>query len=622
MDDYQKYIHISKYARFLDKEKRRETWEETVERYCSFFRNRLQLENISFPKEIKESILNLEVMPSMRALMTAGKALKRDNIAGYNCSACAINHQRVFDEAFYLLMCGSGFGFSVERQYINKLPTIDEEFFNSDTVIVVADSKIGWASSLRELISLLYSGKIPKYDVSKIREAGKRLKTFGGRSSGPLPLKNLFEFTIRLFKNAKGRKLNSIECHDLMCKIADTVIVGSVRRAAMISLSNLSDDRMRRAKNGEWYIADPQRALANNSTAYTEKPDLDSFSKEWRNQYVSKSGERGIVNKVALKIKAEECDRVYDGEYILNPCAEAILRDSGGLCNLTEVVIRSEDTLESLKKKVRIASILGTLQSTLTDFRYLRPIWKKNAEEERLLGVSLTGIMDHHIMSGQSFELENWLKELKDIARKINIKWAKKLNINESKQLTLNKPSGTVSQLVNCSSGIHPRMFPYYIRRVRQDIKDPLSKLLIDQGVPYINDSCDKYIFSFYIKSPEKSITLKDLKALDQLDLWKIYRNTWCEGNPSQTIYYTDDEYFAIANWIWNNWDIIGGLSFFPKDDHIYENAPYEEITKEEYEEGIKSFPKIDWEKMKEYENRDMTISSQTLACSGGNCEL
>jgi ribonucleoside-triphosphate reductase (thioredoxin) len=626
LTDYQTYIHLSKYARWIEEKKQREIWEETVHRYVNFFDKYLNTSEVThyLQGELKEAILKMEVMPSMRALMTAGPALERDHIAGYNCTAIAINHPRCFDEIFYILMNGCGVGFSVERQYIAKLPDVSDEFFETGTTIVVADSKIGWASAFRELISLLYAGKIPKWDLSKVRPAGARLKTFGGRASGKVPLDKLFKFTVRTFLSSAGRKLNSLECHDLVCKIADTVIVGSVRRAACISFSNLTDDRMRRAKTGEWWITQAQRALANNSTAYTEKPDLTAFAKEWRNQYTSKSGERGIVNKEALRAKAESCSREHDGDYLLNPCGEAILRDTGQACNLTEVVIRPKDTYEDLKRKVKHATILGTIQSTLTDTRYLRPIWKKNLEEERLLGVSLTGIMDHPIMNGsQGYDvLISMLKTLHEVAYQTNKEWAKYLGINPSKQLTLVKPSGTVSQLVDSSSGIHPRMFPYYIRRVRQDKKDPLSQLMIDQGIPY-TDTEDKYIFSFPIKAPEKSITSNDIRALDQLELWKVYQAYWCDGNPSQTIYYTDDEYFAIADWIWRNWDVIGGLSFFPKDDHIYENPPYEQITKEAYESLLARFPSVvDWSKLSEYEKEDGTTSTNEIACSGGSCEL
>jgi len=628
--EMQTYIHLSKYSRWIDKENRRETWDETIDRFHDYWLDRYTNDgNIddtieSYINNMTEYIRRRDVMPSMRVMMTAGKALKRDEAAGYNCSAAAVTHPRVFDECFYLLMCGCGFGFSVERQYINRLPSIDEEMYESETVIVVRDSKIGWATALKELISMLYNGQIPRWDLSKVRPAGARLKTFGGRASGPEPLNKLFKFTVRLFKNAKGRKLRSIECHDLICKIAETVIVGSVRRSATISLSNLTDDRMRRAKTGQWWIIEPQRGLANNSVAYTEKPDIDAFSKEWRTLYKSKSGERGIINKVALKQKAEACGREYDGDYIINPCGEAILRDTGGFCNLTEQIIRPNDTLEVMKEKAKWATVIGVFQSTLTNFRYLRKVWKNNAEEERLLGISMTGIMDHKILSGQEgFDvLEEWLTEIKQVCRETANEVADALGINRPTQLTLVKPSGTVSQLCDTSSGIHPRYSKYYIRRVRNDKKDPLSQLMIDAGIKYVEDD-DKYIFEFYIKSPDHSICNGDMGALKQLQLWKVYRNTYCDGNPSQTIYYTDDDYFAVADWIWKNWDDIGGLSFFPKDDHIYENAPYEAISKEKYDELVSKFPKeIHWDRLPEYEKEDTTQMETELACAGGQCDL
>lgn len=623
------YIHLSKYSRWIEKEKRRETWEETVDRYVSFFKNKTPQIEENIWIDIKNSILNFEVLPSMRALMTAGKALEIDNVAGFNCSACAVDNPRVFDEAFFLLMCGTGFGFSVERQFIAKLPEVAEEFYDTETTITVSDSKVGWASSFRELISLLYAGKVPKFDFSKVRPAGARLKTFGGRASGYEALDILFQQTIRIFKNSAGRKLNSLECHDLICHIATAVICGSVRRSACISFSNLTDDRMRRAKTGEFYLTDPQRFLANNSTMYTEKPDFESFFREMLTLYKSKAGERGIVNQEALKKKAEKNGRDFE-YYLLNPCSEAILPYSGGLCNLTEVVIRENDTIESLSKKVRIASIIGTIQSTLTDFRYLRKIWKKNAEEERLLGVSLTGIMDHPVMSGR-FEWDEsqgkeslvfTLGKLKEIAKETNREFAKTLGINESKHICLVKPSGTVSLLVNSSSGIHPRFSKYYIRRVTQDIKDPLTNLMIDQNIPYVI-SGDKAIFSFPIKSPENCVVAKNMATIEQLELWKIYQEHWCDGNPSQTIYYTDDSFLEMCNWVWKNWDKIGGLSFFPIGDHVYSNAPYQETTKEQYEEAIDKFPKsINWNKLKEFEKDDATTSSGEFACAGGKCEL
>jgi ribonucleoside-diphosphate reductase alpha chain len=635
LEAYKNYIHLSKYARWIDTKKRRENWDETINRFIDFFYERFQdlefYDGKSIWSKLHDSIYNHEIMPSMRCMWTAGKALERDNVAGYNCVAVAVTHPRVFDEIFYLLMCGCGVGYSVERQYINQLPEVSEEFHDTDTVIVVSDSKIGWASSLRELISLLYSGKVPQWDVSKVRPAGARLKVFGGRASGPLPLEKLFKQCIRIFKNAAGRRLNSVEVFDLVCYIADTVIVGSVRRSACICLSNLTDDRMRRAKTGEWYLTNPQRALANISTAFTEKPDLDAFSKEFRSMHKSRAGERGIVNKEALREKAEASGREHKGDYAFNPCGEAILRDTGGLCNLTEVIIRPEDNLESLKRKVGLATILGTLQSTLTNFRYLRKIWKTNAEDERLLGVSLTGIQDHQLMSGNSKPyygvsgeplLVEWLKELRTVAKETNKTWAKKLGINPSKQIGLIKPSGTVSQLVDCSPGIHPRMFPYYVRNVRQDKDDSLSSFMIAAGIPY-SEHQGKYIFSFPIKAPENAITSNDVDAINQLKLWKLYRDYWCDGNPSQTIYYTDDEFFAIADWIWKNWDAVGGLSFFPKDDHVYDFPPYMEISESRYKELLDAFPReIDWSGLNEYEERDDTKGAQEITCGGGACEI
>jgi len=950
-EELQKYIHLSKYSRWVETENRRENWDETIDRYIDFWKDKFSDESDPWFDNTIDSfggrVRDYDVMPSMRVLMTAGKALERDEAAGFNCSAIAVTHARVFDECFYLLMNGCGFGFSVERQYIKKLPCIDEEFYESESIISVRDSKIGWATAFKELISMLYNGQIPKWDLSKIRPAGARLKTFGGRASGPEPLNRLFEFTVRLFRNAKGRQLRSIECHDLLCKIADTVIVGSVRRSACISLSNLTDDRMRRAKTGQWWVVEPQRALANNSVAYTEKPDIDAFSKEWRNQYKSKSGERGIINKVALKEKAVSCGREYDGDYLVNPCftgdmklltengykcfdelcdcsvniinkdsnisksdiwcsgekytisinfrnrdnitctpdhvymtteskevqakdlkgkrilpfytirdkwdmdsfkagfiqgdgqtgrlisddhngleinigkndkdisdmfgvdfgsfdrriysiegkdiaksfdlspnplptrilsdtvmsmsniksflsglfsangyvvmntrvglktscyelahqvlslldemdissyittnkekmvhwktgdymskesydvniskisdiikfathisfahqykrdnlektilskspmvssikpngikkvydftepqthwgvvegviahncGEAILRDSGGFCNLSEVIIKSTDSYDDIKSKVVFATIIGTFQSTLTNYRYLRKIWKQNSEEERLLGVSLTGIMDHKVMSGQHDkggdgypELTKWLRGLKQVAIETNKKYANKLGIPVSKHITLVKPSGTVSILCNTSSGIHPRYSEYYIRRVRNDKKDPLSQLMIDSGIPYIEEG-EKYVFEFFIKSPEHSVCNSSMSASDQLNVWKVYRNEFCDGNPSQTIYYTDNEYFTVADWVWNNWNDIGGLSFFPKDDHVYENAPLEAISKEKYDECLQSFPNsIQWDRLPDYEQEDTTQQEVTLACAGAQCEV
>ena len=887
MNDLQKYIHLSKYARWREEDKRRETWEETVDRYITFISNRVPTEHHGQLILIKEEMMKLGVVPSMRALMTAGEAAIRDNAAMYNCSYVAVDNPRVFDEIFYLLMCGSGVGFSVERQFVTgsaKMIEVADNFFESDTTIVVADSKIGWASALRELISLLYIGKVPKWDLSKIRPAGARLKVFGGRASGPAPLDALFKYVVSLFRVASGRKLNSIECHDLICKIANTVIVGSVRRSACISFSNLTDQRMAKSKAGSWWIENPERALANNSVMFTEKPDLASFTKEMHNLYESKCGERGIVNQKALKLKAIECGRdpeihyglnpcligstvihtvdgpmmlkdivkptnvysmgydgslcirkstaswvskrdtetvvitynngksitvtpdhkiyvlgatkgktrgihswveakdlkigdrlnalsrtrrgagyvgiklstdadyrmehrlVYEGMYgpiphghdihhmdddgyhnsignlelishskhssltrytrsnnhmiwdsvtgkflnqggtkkkviipfplewklgikggslcvasvtpgpvvdvydmsvedthnfvadgiIVHNCAEAILRSSG-LCNLSESIIRPDDTLEDIKRKVTFATILGTIQSTYTDFRYLRKIWKDNAEEERLLGVSLTGICDHPIMSGKEVDcagemynfcgyegasLKDILVELRNTAKDTNREWAAILGINESKQIGLVKPSGTVSQLADCSSGIHPRYSKYYIRRVTQDNKDPLTQLMIDQGIPYVLTG-DKTIFSFYCKAPDTTVMQKDMDAIQQLELWSTYQKHWCDGNPSQSIYYQDDNFLDVCSWVWKNWDSVGGLSFFPYNDHCYDNAPYEALTKEEYSVRVSSFPtSVEWGKLGGYETEDCTVSSQTMACSGGACDL
>jgi len=637
LNDYQKYIHVSKYARFIDKLKRRETWKETVERYVYFFGTEGLVDGDT-AYELFEAIYNMKVMPSMRAMMTAGKALKRDNLAGYNCAGIAIDHPRAFDEVFYILMNGSGVGFSVERQFITKMPVVSEDMHATDTTIVVQDSKEGWAKALKELIALLYNGDVPRWDLSLVRPAGARLKTFGGRSSGPEPLDLLFRKVVALFNRAVGRKLNSLECHDLICQIADTVIVGGVRRSACISISNLTDDRMRRCKTGEFYLTDPQRFLANNSVMYTERPDLDSFLGEFRSMYKSKAGERGMINQEALRQKALECGRDPEMHYILNPCGEAILRSSGGLCNLTEVVVRPDDTLETLKEKVRVATIIGTLQSTLTDFRYIRKVWQKNAEEERLLGVSLTGVMDHPMMNGRmdsrvdamvtmeydkfgAYSLEDTLIELKELARSTNAQWADRLGINPSKQLTLVKPSGTVSQLVDSSSGMHPRYSKFFVRKVTQDNKDPLTQMLKDQGVPN-QVRGDKTYFAFPIKAPEGSITQDEMGPIEQLELWKIYRDHWCDGNPSQTIYYTDKDFPEVQAWVWKNWDCIGGLSFFPVDNSVYEINPYNPCTQEEYELAASTFPVIDWEKLKDYEVEDNTTSSQEYACAGGACNL
>ena len=623
MDAYQQYIHKSRYARYNAEEQRRETWEETVNRYVNYWVDKADLNDFEV-SEIFKAIHDLDVMPSMRALMTAGEALDRDNVAGFNCSYLPIDHPKAFDEMMYILMCGTGVGFSVERQYIAKLPEVAEKFHETDTVINVADSKIGWAKSFRELVSLLYSGQIPQWDVSRVRRAGATLKTFGGRASGPEPLIELFKFTSGLFQGSAGRRLTSIECHDLCCKIAQIVVVGGVRRSALISLSNLSDDRLRRAKTGEWYHANPQRALSNNSACYTEKPDFIAYLKEWKSLYESKSGERGFFSRVASQKQAERNgrrDATYD--FGTNPCSEIILRPNQ-FCNLSEVVVRPDDTLASLKRKVRIAAILGTLQATLTDFRYLRSIWKTNTEEEALLGVSLTGIMDHHLLSGRgdNAKLKKWLTDMREEAIETNKRWAKRLNINPSTAITAIKPSGTVSQLVDSASGIHPRYSEQYIRTVRADSRDPLCAVLEAAGVPVETDvnSASTKVFSFPIASPEGAVTASDMGAIEQLDLWELYQDYWCEHKPSMTCYYRDNEFLEVGQWLWNKFDKVSGVSFLPYSDHAFQQAPYQPIDKKTYKQAVKDFPtEINWDINEE---SDMTEGSQELACTGNNCEI
>jgi len=619
LNDYQHYIHASRYARWMPEHGRRETWEETVTRYCSFWQTRYP---DKFPyDDIYNAIYNLDVMPSMRALMTAGPALDRDNIAGYNCSYLPIDDVRAFDEAMFILMNGTGLGFSVERQYVQKLPTVASEFIRSSTVITVADSKQGWATALRELIGLLYTGSIPTMDTSKVRPAGARLKTFGGRASGPKPLEDLFQFTCELFQRAAGRRLNSVECHDLVCKIAQIVVVGGVRRSALISLSNLTDERMRNAKNGAWWEDEKQRALANNSVAYTEKPDIGIFMKEWQTLYESKSGERGIFNRVSAQLQAAATGRRDpDHEFGTNPCGEIILRPCG-FCNLTEVVVRANDSIADLHKKVRIATILGTFQSTLTDFKYIRKVWSRNAEEERLLGVSFTGILDNKLL--QTINIETQLQELKNATIETNKEWASKLGIPQSAAITTVKPSGTVSQLVDSASGIHPRHSDYYIRTVRADIKDPLAVFLKEKGVPYevdvMNDS--NLVFSFPQQSPAGSIKRKDWSAVEQLEHYLAFKKHWCEHNPSITVYVREEEWMEVGAWVYKNFNDIGGVSFLPFNDHVYQQAPYQDCTKEEYEAAVKAFPALDWAEFDKFEGDDSTINMHEFACTNGACE-
>ena len=625
MDQYQQFIHKSRYARWLPEEGRRERWDETVNRYVDFWKDRGQI-NEKEALKLFNAIFNLEVMPSMRCMMTAGEALNKDNVAGFNCSYLHIDSPRSFDELMYVLMCGTGVGFSVERNFINKLPVVAETFHKTDSVIVVSDSKIGWASAFRELISLLYAGKIPKWDMSKVRESGARLKTFGGRASGPEPLDDLFHFCVGIFQKAAGRKLTSLECHDVCCKIADIVVVGGVRRSALISLSNLSDPRMAKAKNGNWWDTEGQRRLANNSVAYTEKPDFESFLAEMQNMYESKAGERGIFSRVAAqKIAGRNGRRDPEQDFGTNPCSEIILR-SNQFCNLSEIVVRPDDDLASLKRKCEVAAIIGTLQATLTDFRYLRNVWKRNTEEEALLGVSMTGIMDHYLLSkGDSPDLEKWLEQIRDVAIKTNEKWATKLGINQSAAITCVKPSGTVSQLVDSASGIHPRFSEYYIRRVRSDKKDPLAQFMSAAGFPVEQDlmSQASLVYSFPVKSPEGCTTVKQVGAMEQLKLWKAYQNGWCEHKPSITVYYTDDEFLEVAQWIWDNFDLCSGISLLPYSDHVYQQAPYEDIDAEKYEELLAAMPEgVNWDDLEHFEKEDNTTGSQELACVGGACEI
>jgi ribonucleoside-diphosphate reductase alpha chain len=609
----------------MEEEGRRESWTETVSRYMT---------NVVAPQigddgltmdEIHEAILSLDIMPSMRAMMTAGPALNRDNTSGYNCSYLPVDDPKSFDEAMFILLCGTGVGFSVERQFVTKLPEVPE-LFQSDTTVVVKDSKEGWAKALRQVIALLYSGEIPKWDVSAVRPAGARLKTFGGRASGPAPLIDLFNFVVAKFKEAQGRKLSSIECHDIMCKIGEVVVVGGVRRSAMISLSNLSDDRMRHAKSGQWWENEPQRALANNSTSYTEKPDAVSFMREWMALVESGSGERGIFNRQASKKQAAKNGRRdADQDFGTNPCSEIILRPYQ-FCNLTEVVVRATDTVEDLERKVRLATILGTIQSTYTKFPYLRKIWQKNTEEERLLGVSLTGIMDNPLLTLKNKGLEKTLEHLRSIAVATNAKWAELLDIPVSAAITCVKPSGTVSQLVDSASGIHARHSHYYIRTVRGDNKDPLTQFMKDQGIP--SEPCvmkpeQTTVFSFPMKAPKNAVVTADLSAIDQLEMWLAYQRNWCEHKPSVTINVKKDEWFEVGAFVYKHFDEMSGVSFLPYNEHTYQQAPYQEVGKSDYEELSKLMPKkIDWSKLSEYEKEDNTVAMQTMACSGDSCEI
>jgi ribonucleoside-triphosphate reductase (thioredoxin) len=651
---YQQFIHKSRYARWLDDKQRREDWGETVDRYLKFMIYQVKGKHqYDLPakdiEDIRDAILGQEIMPSMRAMMTAGPALARDNICGYNCSYIPVDSPRSFDECMYILMCGTGVGFSVERENVDKLPVVSDAMHDTDTVIKVGDSKPGWAKSLRELIALLYAGQIPMWDLSEVRASGERLKTMGGRASGPGPLNDLFVFTVELFKKAQGRRLFPIECHDLMCKIGEIVVVGGVRRSALISLSNLNDDQMAHAKSGQWWEHEGQRALANNSVAYKGKPEMGTFMREWVSLYESKSGERGLFNRQAAVKQAARNGRrkVHDrpliddndSQYVVhphrreetftqfgtNPCSEIILRPYQ-FCNLSEVVVREHDTLDSLKRKVRLATILGTLQSTLTDFKYLRKIWKTNTEEERLLGVSLTGIMDHSVLS-KTVDSPRWLEEMRQTAVDTNLKYANALGIPQSVAITCVKPSGTVSQLVDAASGIHARHNDYYIRTVRGDNKDPLTQFLKEQGVysePDVMKPDSTTVFSFAMKSPDSAVTRTQMTAIEQLELWKTYAIHWCEHKPSVTITVKEDEWMEVGSWVYDNFDVASGVSFLPHSDHTYQQAPYQDIDADEYLEWQERYGKlaIDWQALSEYEREDNTSGSRELACTAGVCEV
>jgi ribonucleoside-diphosphate reductase alpha chain len=621
--DYQAFIHKSRYAKYFDGEGR-ESWGKTVSRYMDNVVRRVTGDN-SYINDIEQAILGQEIMPSMRAMMTAGPALDRDNTAGYNCSYLPVDDPKSFDEAMYILLCGTGVGFSVERQFISKLPEVPE-LFESESIVVVKDSKEGWAKGFRQVLALLWAGEIPKWDVSRVRPAGARLKTFGGRASGPAPLVELFNFAVSTFKAAQGRKLSSMECHDLMCFIGQIVVVGGVRRSAMISLSNLSDDRMRHAKSGQWWETAGHRALANNSVSYTEKPDMETFMREWLALVESKSGERGIFNREASKKQAAKFGRRDPNhEFGTNPCSEIILRPYQ-FCNLTECVVRATDTIEDLERKVKLATILGTIQSTMIKFPYLRKVWQNNTAEERLLGVSMTGIMDNPLMTNKNKGLEKTLEHLRSIAVATNAEWAELLGIPASASISCVKPSGTVSQLVDSASGIHARHSPYYIRTVRGDSKDPLTQFMIDQGIP--NEPCvmkpdSTVVFSFPVKSPEQAVTRNDMTAVEQLELWLTYQRHWCEHKPSVTISVRDSEWMAVGAFVYEHFDEMSGVSFLPHSDHTYQQAPYQDCTKEEYEEMLALMPdSIDWEELNDYESEDNTVSMQTMACSGDSCEI
>ncbi len=624
MDQYQEYIAASRYARYQDDKGRRETWPETVTRFTDYIFSRTPAitDNAELKAELYNSIVNLELMPSMRAMMTAGKSADRDNTCVYNCSYLPVDDPKSFDEAMFILLCGTGVGFSVESKYINQLPEVPEKLFDSDHTIAVHDSKEGWAKSLRLLLAHLWAGEIPKWDVSNVRPAGARLKTFGGRASGPQPLIDLFQFAVATFKHAKGRKLHSLECHDLMCKIGEVVVVGGVRRSAMISLSDLDDERIRHAKAGPWWDTAPHRALANNSAVYSETPTVGKFMEEWLSLYNSHSGERGIFNREAARKTVEKYGhRDPNYEFGTNPCSEIVLRPYQ-FCNLSECVVRHDDDKETLLRKVRLAAILGTIQSTFTKFPYLRKVWQRNTEEERLLGVSLTGIYDNKLLCTQGEELNALLTELRECARATNKEWAAALGIPESASITCVKPSGTVSQLVDSASGIHPRHSKFYIRRVRGDKKDPLTQFLVGQGVPAedcVYKPTQTTVFSFPQRAPD-GLVRDDVTPISHLELWLAYQRHWCEHKPSVTISVAEGDWPAVGAWTWEHFGEISGVSYLPYDGGTYRQAPYEECTEEEYNKLKASIPVVNWLELKE--NTDNVEGAQMLACSAGVCEI
>lgn len=629
-DIYSQYIHATRYARWDDEKGRRETWPESVNRYIVWFEQQCNKRGYAVSKKDREKvrvgIQSLKAMPSMRALMTAGKALAKDNCAGFNCAYITVDHPRAFDEAMYILMCGTGIGFSVERQYVGKLSEVPEELYPTDTVIAVPDSRVGWASGYKQLLHLLWSGHIPNWDLSRLRPAGARLKTFGGQSSGPGPLDALFRFTIEMFKNARGRKLTSYECHSLMCKVGDVVVSGGVRRSALISLSNPSDERMRDAKSGRWYETNPHFQLANNSAVWTDKPDPGRFLDEWTALYKSKSGERGIINRNALQQQAGRYGkRDPEIDYGVNPCSEIILRPQQ-FCNLTTAVIRPEDTLEDLKEKVELTAIMGTVQATLTDFRYLRPIWKRNCEEEALLGVSMTGLMAHPILGYPTEQSAEWYSELREHVWSVNEEWANSLGSNTAAAAACIKPEGTASQLVrSLGSGMHRWFSKNTIRRTRDAKMNPVAELLKLQGVPCEEDVMkpENNVYSWPLDAPEGVQTQETENALDQLNMWLHINEYWCDHKPSITVNYREDEVLDVGAFVYKNFDKISGVSFLPRADNIYQQAPFEAVSDEEFAKAKAEMPdKIDWNLLSDLEGEDMTTSSKELACTSLGCEI